>query len=114
MGNPIVHWEIAGENREKLQGFYGSLFDWEIEDMPAMNYGMVKTGVEPGGGIAGTEGKMPPYLTVYVQVDDLQASLDKAVELGAKALVPPTPIPNIGSFAMFSDPEGNVVGIFKP
>jgi len=113
MGNPVVHWEIAGNDREKLQSFYGSLFDWKIDDDNPMNYGMVSTGAEPGGGIAATEGKMPPYLTFYVQVDDLQASLDKAIELGGKIVVPPMPIPNIGAFAMFSDPEGNVVGIFK-
>jgi predicted enzyme related to lactoylglutathione lyase len=39
-------------------------------------------------------------------VDDLQAYLDKAVSLGGSVMVPPTPIPNIGAFAMFHDPEG--------
>ena len=42
-----------------------------------------------------------------------KASLDNAVALGGKALVPPTPIPGIGHFAMFSDPAGNNIGMFK-
>ena len=122
MGNPIVHWEIGGEDRKKLQDFYGSLFDWNIDSMDAMNYGMVKTGAEPGGGISALQAddQQPriefyrkPYVTFYVAVDDLQASLDKAVALGGKMVVPVTPIPNIGEFAMFSDPAGNVIGIFK-
>jgi predicted enzyme related to lactoylglutathione lyase len=56
---------------------------------------------------------MPSYLTIYVLVDDLQASLDKAQSLGGKTVVPPTPIPNVGSFALFTDPEGHVIGLFK-
>jgi len=66
-----------------------------------------------GGGLFKAEGDIPNYVTIYVQVDDLQKSLDQAVKMGATAIVPPTPIPGIGNFAMFSDPSGNVIGIFK-
>jgi len=52
-------------------------------------------------------------LSVYVQVDDLQAYLDKAETLGGKTLVPPTEIPNTVTFAMFQDPEGNMIGLLK-
>ena len=115
MGNPVVHFEIAGKDGKKLQEFYGKLFDWKIEVDPAMDYGMVEAGEEGGigGGIFQTQESVPPYLTIYVAVDDLQAYLDKAESLGGKAVVPPTPIPNFGAFAMFQDPEGNVVGLFK-
>ena len=115
MGQPVVHWEIGAKDAKKLQDFYRQLFDWKIDVHPEMKYGMVTTGGQGGinGGIFGTEGKRPPYLTFYVQVDDLQAHLDKAVNLGAKAVVPPTPIPGVGSFAMFHDPEGNLMGLLK-
>jgi hypothetical protein len=53
-------------------------------------------------------------VTFYVQVDDLQKSLDKAQSLGANTVLPPTPIPGIGSCAMFADPNGVVIGLFKP
>jgi predicted enzyme related to lactoylglutathione lyase len=46
-------------------------------------------------------------------VEDLQAALDRAKELGGKTVVPPVEIPT-GSFAWFADPEGNIVGLFKP
>lgn len=115
MGCPVVHWEIAGKDAQKLQDFYARLFDWEIDANNPMNYGMVNTGGEGGisGGIMAAQGEVPAYLTFYVQVDDLQAYLDKAVQLGGRAVVPPTPIPDIGSFAMFVDPEGNCIGLFR-
>ena len=115
MAHPVVHFEIAGKDGKKLQEFYGKLFDWKIEVDPAMNYGMVDTGGEGGinGGIFQAPPEAPAYLTFYIQVDDLQAYLDKAISLGGSVMVPPTPIPNMGAFAMFHDPEGNLVGLFK-
>jgi len=115
MAHPVIHWEIAGRDAAKLQEFYSKLFEWKIDSNNPMNYGAVKAGGEGGigGGICKAEGEMPSYVTFYVQVDDLQASLDKAVSLGGNQIVPPTPIPNVGSFAMFADPEGNVIGLFK-
>ena len=53
------------------------------------------------------------YTIFYVQVDDVQAYLDKAKTLGGKMLVPPVDIPT-GRFAWMQDPEGNTVGLFKP
>jgi predicted enzyme related to lactoylglutathione lyase len=115
MGRPVIHFEIAGKDATKLQQFYAELFDWKIDANNPMNYGAVETGEEGGinGGIFQAQGDMPAYLTIYAQVDDLQAYLDKAVSLGATAVVPPTPIPGMGGFALFTDPEGNLMGIFR-
>ncbi len=52
-------------------------------------------------------------VTFYVQVDDLDAYLKKAESLGGRTVVPPTEIPNMVTFAMFSDPDGNAVGLVK-
>ncbi|MEW6050149.1 MAG: VOC family protein [Candidatus Zixiibacteriota bacterium] len=52
-------------------------------------------------------------MTIYVMVDDLQAYLDKAVKLGGSVVVPPTPIPGVGAFAMFKDLDGNCLGLFR-
>ncbi len=119
MGQPVVHFEVAGKDGKRLREFYTGLFGWKIEVDPAMNYGMVETGGEGGinGGIMQTHGDMPAYVIFYVQVDDLQAYLDKAQGLGATMVMPPTPIPTpipgVGAFAMIQDPEGNMVGLFK-
>jgi hypothetical protein len=115
MGRPVIHFEIAGKDGKKLQQFYGQLFDWKIDANNPMNYGAVETGGEGGinGGIFQTQGDVPPYLTFYVQVDDLQAYLDKVTRLGGTTVAPPMPIPGVGAFALFNDPEGNLVGLFK-
>jgi predicted enzyme related to lactoylglutathione lyase len=49
----------------------------------------------------------------YVDVEDVQAALDKAGELGGKTLVGPITIP-AGTFAWFADPDGNTIGLLKP
>lgn len=112
MGNPVVHFEVAGGDAAGLQKFYGSLFDWKIDADNPMNYGMVDT----SGGIGGGVGPSPDgqkHLTFYVQVADLQAALDKAEKLGAKTVMAPMDIPDGPSIAQFADPEGNVVGLIK-
>jgi predicted enzyme related to lactoylglutathione lyase len=79
-------------------------------------YGMAKT-AESGsinGGIYQCKETEKPSITFYIHVDDLQAYLDKVSSLGGKTIVPPSPIPGIGNFAMFADPAGNVLGLFKP
>jgi predicted enzyme related to lactoylglutathione lyase len=115
MAHPVVHWEITGKDGKRLQEFYARLFGWTINDNNPMKYGLVETGGT--GGINGGIGQTCPggqsYLAVYVQVDDLQAMLDKAASLGGKMVIPPTPVPNVGAIAMFQDPEGHCVGLFK-
>jgi predicted enzyme related to lactoylglutathione lyase len=48
-----------------------------------------------------------------VEVNDPQAYLDKAVELGGKVITPVTTIPQMVIMAQFADPEGNVIGIIS-
>jgi hypothetical protein len=114
MGNPIVHWEICAKNSKKAVEFYSRLFDWKIEFDKNLDYWMCNVGPSGiGGGIFQAQGEMPSYVTIYIKVDDLQAALDKAVELGAFKIADPTPIPGVGSYAMFADPEGNAIGLLK-
>jgi uncharacterized protein len=113
MPHPVVHWEIGGKDMKKSQEFYSRLFDWKIDANNPMNYGMVDTG---GGGINGGLCEAPdgkPYFIMYIQVDDLQKYLDKATALGGQVVTPPTPIPGIGSYAVFKDLDGNVIGLYK-
>jgi len=117
MPNPIEHFEIAVRDAARGREFYSQLFDWQITLHPSFpNYAEINPGVEGslrGGLWTIEEGKFPPYITIYVTVDDLQKYLDKAQALGGKTLMPPMPIPGVGSAAMFADPEGNVIGLFS-
>ena len=115
MGQPVVHFEIGAKDHKKAMEFYAKVFDWSYDEHGGMNYGMVSAQGKDsiGGGIASIQEGQQPYVTFYVMVDDLQAYLDKAEANGGNTVVPPTPIPEIGSFAWLSDPDGNCIGIFK-
>ena len=112
MGNPVVHFEIIGKDGKKLQNFYSRLFGWKIDANNPMNYGLVEpSGNGIGGGVGAGMGD--GHVTVYVEVDDLQAYLKKAEELGGKTTMPPMAVPGGPEVAMFTDPEGHLMGLAK-
>ena|SRR3990172_7507836 len=115
MPNPVVHFEVVGKDAKKLQEFYAKAFDWHIDASNPINYGVIDT--HAGGGINGGIGPAddggPGHVTFYIQVNDLDAYLKKVESLGGKTVVPVTEIPNMVTFALFSDPEGHVVGLVK-
>jgi predicted enzyme related to lactoylglutathione lyase len=117
MPNPIVHFEIMGKDGKKLQDFYSQLFGWTIDANNPMKYGLTKAKVGDhgiDGGIGQVDQNMlHPYITCYAAVKDIKASLDKVIKLGGQVVVPETVIPNMVTFAMFKDPEGNMFGLVK-
>jgi len=115
VSNPLCHFEVMTENPEKCKAFYGSVFDWQFDDESMPGYTLVNTGNEPTGAVFPKPEQAPhACFNVYFQVDDIDATLSKATKQGAKVLVPKTAIPNVGHFAMFTDPEGIPVGIMQP
>ena len=109
MPNPVVHFEIGGADGAALQRFYAESFGWEVNADNPMQYGLVEaqeTGI--GGGITAAEN---PAVTVYIEVDDLQATLDRVTELGGRTVQEIMTIPGMVTMALFADPEGNVVGL---
>jgi predicted enzyme related to lactoylglutathione lyase len=93
--------------------FYRYLFGWEAASFDP-DYRLVNLEAGIGGGLMRCRDGIPAYVTIYVAVDDLDASLAKATELGGTPLLAPTPIPGVGAFALFQDPEGNTIGILHP
>lgn len=110
MPNPVVHFEIGCRDQAKTLEFFSKLFDWTIE--PAGPAAMIRTGSDVGGHITALGHEPHNYVTFYIGVDDVQAYLDKAVALGGKALTPIVKIPS-GEFSWFTDPEGNMIGLYK-
>lgn len=112
MGAPVVHFEIYGTDAEKLRAFYAELFGWEIHADNPMNYGLVHTNAGDKG-IDGGIAEGDARVNVVMEVDDLQAYLDRAVSLGGEVVTPITEIPSMVTFAEFRDPAGNVLGIVR-
>lgn len=115
MGAPVVWFEIAGRDLDALTSFYGGLFGWKVDAANPMQYGMVDTGAEggiPGGILA--PGEDVEYVSFYVSVPNLEASLEHAERLGAKVAQPPTTIDGGMTIAMLIDPEGHRIGLLQP
>jgi len=113
MGQPVVHFEIGCRDRARTEQFFSNLFGWQIQgNGPASTIDTAsRQGIQ---GHISSLGHEPHHYTIfYVQVDDVQACLDQATALGGKTLVPPVSIPG-GTFAWFSDPDENTVGLWKP
>ena len=127
MDRTIVHFEIPANNPEKLSEFYKNLFGWKIEKMSMgdMDYWMIETragtsqDMEKARTTAGTNGGMMKKMDAgqrpvnYVMVESVDDFSKKIQNLGGKIIIPKTPIPNMGAFAIGLDPEGNPVGIFE-
>jgi uncharacterized protein len=111
-GRPVVHFEIGCRNQAKTGEFFSKLFDWDVQAAgPAYN---INTGSAQGinGHITALGHEPQNYTMFYVEVEDVKASLAKATELGGKKLVGPINIPT-GTFAWFSDLDGNMIGLMK-
>jgi uncharacterized protein len=115
MPNPVTHFEIIGKDAKQLQEYYASLFGWNVDANNPMNYGLVgvQDGKGTGGGIGGSMDGQQNFVTIYVEVDNPQAYLDKAVSLGGKVLMPVMEIPGAATIAQFQGPSGNLVGLVQ-
>ena len=115
MANPLCHFELMTDDVARCKAFYGAVFDWKYDDVAMPGYTIVHTGQDPGGGIFARPKDAPhPCMNVYFTVGDIDKTLAKVAEMGGKVIVPKTPIPTVGHFAMFTDPEGIVIGIMRP
>ena len=111
MPNPIVYFEISGNDKAVLEDFYRAIFDWQLT--PANDQ---YTHVSPGGGINGGIGKSmagPGYNTFYVEVANIAESLSLVESRGGKRIMGPEQMPKGPIIALFSDPEGRVVGLIQ-
>lgn len=115
--NSLCWNELLTNDTEKAKDFYTKLFGWQSKtDSGATPYTEWINGQDHIGGmmqILPHMGPMPPNWGIYVAVDDCDATAQKATSLGGRQYVPPTDIPNVGRFAVLSDPQGAVFNIIK-
>jgi len=131
LDHTVVHFEIPANDPEKLSGFYKNLFGWKFEKVPMQapgvsgDYWMIETregtsqnmekAMSTPGANGGMMKKMMPDQRPcnYVMVESVDDFSKKTTSLGGKVIVPKTPIPEMGAFAVCLDPEGNPFGIFE-
>lgn len=110
--------ELATTDTAKAADFYVALFGWgkDVQNFGPMEYTMFINGDRPAGGMYKMPpemGNIPPNWLTYFAVEDCDASAQKATELGATIMAPPSDIPGIGRFAIVIDPQGAAFAIIK-
>lgn len=112
--HPIVHVELSAKDREALSKFYGDVFGWEFQHIDEMNYTTFKAGDGLGGGFNPVNEQNPAgTVIIYIQTEDVTASLNDVKKAGGMIISPEMEIPNTGKFGIFRDPQGNLVGLYK-
>jgi predicted enzyme related to lactoylglutathione lyase len=113
MGNPVTWFDINVPEPEHAAAFYSELFGWSTQPMPEANYTLIDTHAGSGinGGIAKIREGQAPHAVFYVENPDIQALLAEAESKGATTVVPVTA--DMVTFAQFTDPFGNLVGLVQ-
>src|SRR3982751_6799239 len=83
----IVHVEIPSTDPKANAKFYSDAFGWKLEHSPDFDYWRFRPDALPGGGFPGTNEPAPAKIgevLVYIDTDDIEASLAKIESLGGK------------------------------
>jgi len=130
--NPVVHFEMPYEDKNRAATFYEKVFGWENQMLgPEMgNYVIVSTserdekthfpknpGMINGGLFEKSEDNN--LTSVVIAVDDIIKAMEDVKEAGGVILGgmnpgEPDDIPGVGLYCAFTDSEGNRVGMLQP
>ena len=123
MSGRVVHFEIPYDDGERARRFYKEAFDWQLQEMPGMEYTLVVSGpsgdrgpTEPGfinGGMVAREESAASGLVVVMDVPSIDAALETVERLGGSTVVAKQPVGAMGFTAYVKDTEGNVVGLWE-
>jgi predicted enzyme related to lactoylglutathione lyase len=106
MGAPIVYFEVAGPDQVALKTFYADVFGWAIDAQAGI-------AASSTGGIRGGIRADPPEKVIYLGVADIVASLRQIEGAGGLTVLPRTVVPGVVTFALFTDPAGNRLGLVE-
>jgi len=125
--NPVVHFEMAAEDKKRMSEFYSTVFGWKTQQLgPEMGdyvialttetdeNGMIqKPGNINGGFYQKMEDPKMNYPSVVIEVKNINDSIEKIKKAGGKVLDEPMKIPGVGIFVSFIDTEGNRSSILQ-
>ena len=123
MSGKVVHFEIPYDDGERARRFYQEAFDWQLQEMPGMEYTLVVSGPssdtgpsEPGfinGGMLARGESAAPSPVVVMDVPSIDDALATIERLGGSTVVAKQPVGEMGFTAYVKDTEGNVVGLWE-
>ena len=125
--NPVVHFEMPYDNRQRMAAFYQSAFGWQTQMLgEEMGHYVVAHTTETVNGMVSTPGTInggfyprkpewpAQHPSVVIAVDDIRAAMQQVAAAGGDVLGEPMEIPGIGQYVSFMDTEGNRVSMLQP
>ena len=111
MAHPVIHAEIRSEDPDATRAFFGELFGWTYSEGAVPGYTFVNPGVEGAlpTAIGPLQGGSDAVL-FFVGVEDVDAALERAEQLGGSVVQPTQQVPGV-AFGVFSDPHGHRIGV---
>lgn len=116
MSNRVVHFEIPCDDPQETMAFFANVFGWTFQQFVEGEYWLVSTGDENAAGInGGIMKKRDPKQPVVnsIDVENIDEAIKKIENSGGKVVVPKMEIPNVGWVAYFTDPAGNIHGVYE-
>ena len=115
--NSLSHFEIFGDEPEKLADLYSALFGWRVEQAPGVDYWRIQGdgGAEQMiGGLA----RRPPFALqgwlAYFQVGSVTEAVSIVEQHGGSVLKERTAVPRTAWYAVVADPAGNAFAVWEP
>ena len=112
----LCHFEIPSKDFDKSRDFYEALFGWKVDIQPEMDYALIHIEGGMGGGFTNdAEPVTKMGFGLYFEVDDIPATIAKAVVLGGAEVTPKTGIGGgeMGYYGIFKDLDGNLIGLWS-
>ena len=110
----ITHIDIPVSDMARAQGFYSTLFGWEIAEPPGFEgYPMWRAPNQISGGGLAPRGEGFTQPRSYVETDSIEETLELVKANGGKGLMDKSPISDTSWWAIFEDPDGNHVGLYE-
>jgi len=109
--NELVTSDVAAAKE-----FYSKLHGWTYQDhdMNGMIYTMAKSGdKEICGMMPLPDQSVPPHWRSYISVENLDATILKAQNIGATIIVPAMQVGNMGRLAIVVDPTGAHIAFWQ-
>jgi len=106
-------FDISTPDAARSRHFYTELFSWPVKRIDE-TYALVGDDSGPPAGGIGQAGPGSPYvgIVVYFPVDDVDSALARAEGLGGKRVLDPVDTP-VSRIAVFTDPDGNRIGLIS-
>lgn len=128
MKNPVVHFEMPADDRNRMANFYNKAFGWKtqllgeemgnyvvVQTTDTDENGMIKTPGNINGGFFPRSASEPAqHPSVVIGVENIQEAMKNIAAAGGKVLGEPMEIPGIGMYVSFTDTEGNRVSVLQP